>query len=55
MNAIYMNDADYYRLIDFLRQNLFGGMFADMRDELVFALGEKAGIWPDYTRPATNS
>ena len=51
MTAIYMNDNDYYRLIKFLLTDFMGGMLANRRDELVIGLGEKAGIWPEYTRP----
>jgi hypothetical protein len=52
MTAIYMRDEDYDRLIDYQLENFLGGILKDrIRDELMFALGEKAGIWPESCRP----
>lgn len=51
MTDIYMADEDYFRLINYLLENFMGGIMKGMiRDELMIALGEKAGIWPESTR-----
>jgi len=51
MRMIYMPDADYRRLVNFLVNHFMESALADHRDELVIGLGETAGIWPEYTRP----
>lgn len=50
MTDIYMPDDFYYRLVDFIIQTFMGGILEDSRDAVVIALGEKAGIWPEYCR-----
>lgn len=52
MTEHYIPDEHYSRLIDLLLANVVGSIFSDERDKLMFALGEKAGIWPEYSRPA---
>jgi hypothetical protein len=50
MNAIYMPDELYYRLVDFILETFMGGILEGQRDAVVMALGERAGIWPEYCR-----
>jgi hypothetical protein len=53
MRDIYMEDQDYYRLINFLLDSVIGALLGgSARDQLMIALGEKAGIWPESTREA---
>jgi hypothetical protein len=52
MTNIYMKDEDYDRLIEYQLETFMGGILKDrIRDELMFALGERAGIWPESCRP----
>ena len=52
MPAIYMTDEDHHRLVNFMLESPLGTILGtDARDMLVIALGEKAGIWPESSRP----
>jgi hypothetical protein len=50
MQDIYMPDEDYYRLVDFIINSFMSGILEGQRDAVVLALGERAGIWPEYCR-----
>jgi hypothetical protein len=52
MADIYMPDRDYDRLINYILENFMGGVMKGViRDELMIAVGERAGIWPESSRP----
>lgn len=47
MQAVYMQDQDYHRLINTMLDTAIGTLLGEgIRDQLMLALGEKAGIWP---------
>ena len=47
MHAVYMEDRDYHGLINSLLDTAIGTLLGEgIRDQLMLALGEKAGIWP---------
>lgn len=52
MTAIYISDNEYSRYVDFILEGFLGGILKDrIRDDVVIALGEKLGIWPESSRP----
>ncbi|MDH6268275.1 hypothetical protein M2360_003680 [Rhizobium sp. SG_E_25_P2] len=51
MTAIYMNDEDHSRYVDSILDSFLGGILKDrIRDDVVLALGEHLGIWPESSR-----
>jgi len=50
MRDIYMEDEDYFRLIEFMIAGPTATILGDYRDALMIALGDKAGIWPESSR-----
>ena len=50
MTTAYLADETYRRLIDVVLESLGGTLMRDRRDDLMFAIGEGAGIWPESSR-----
>lgn len=51
MRDVYMEDEDYFRLIDWLLGSPLGTILGDAaRDLLMMRLGLDAGIWPESSR-----
>jgi hypothetical protein len=52
LTAIYMTDQDHNNFINSILDSILGGALKDrIRDEVVIAVGEKLGIWPENSRP----
>ncbi len=51
MRALYMELDDHRRFINHLLDCPLGEILRDQIELITVALGEKAGIWPEYARP----